>query len=144
MKKLYLVFCLGTILFAVGCVKTIDSSGKPQYSIDPNTGEAVQTGLDVGAATATGVSAVWPFAVPVSIILTALAGIWRKTNPVLAQATTEAQKYFDVTNSIVTGIESFKEVAPEQWEKLSEQLSKAIGPEVENVIRALRNLPPKI
>lgn len=132
------------LLCVAGCVTTTSPTGVKSVALDPNTGLAIQQGLDVAAGATTGVSAIWPWMVPVSMIITAIAGVWRKTNPVLAQATSEQQKYYDVTQGIVTAIESFKEAAPTEWEKLSTQLDKTLGPEAINVIRALRNLPPKV
>jgi hypothetical protein len=144
MKYRLMVFVLGVTLLFVGCIKSIDSSGKTTYAFDPNKGMAVQKGLDVAAGTATGVSAVWPPAAIIGVILTGLAGVWRKTNPVLAAATSEQQKYYDVSASVVAAIEAFKDAAPTEYEKLKAELVKAVGPNAENVIRAIRNLPPKV
>jgi hypothetical protein len=142
MKKRILVLSLGAILFVVGCVKTYDSAGKPTVALDPNAGIKIQQGLDVATTATTGAGLFWPGMTGVGLILGWASGLWRKLNPVLSATATKTQKYYDVTNAIVSGIESFKDACPAEWEKLSAQLEKVIGPEAENVIRALRNLPP--
>jgi hypothetical protein len=104
--------------------------------------------IDAGAGVAGGVSAIWPPAAIVGVILTAIAGAWRKTNPVLAAAKSNQEKYYNAAATIIAAIDAFKINAPADYQRLKEELTrlrdlneKTIGTATEEVIREIRGLP---
>lgn len=147
------VFCL--LPFIAGCDK--------ETIIDPNTGQAINVykmsdsevnNLDVAAnmgITAAGiagaVSVWWPPAAAIAGIIAGLIGMWAKMKPSLTLAQTKAQAAYNATQVLVGGIELLKEKAPEQWDKILKpelvQRFEEVGAIVENIVRAMRNLPEK-
>jgi hypothetical protein len=147
MKKIFSVAVLSIMLVAfVGCIKSVDPvTGIANYSLDPNSAAKVDVVLAAGQGIGMAISSVAPEIG--GLLLAALAAggaVWRNLKPKLTEATDKAQKYYDATSTTVSALEKFKTEYPEDWEKLSPILEKCTGVEVENVIRALRNLPPKV
>jgi len=160
MRKILIMVVL--LVALSGCLKqetTEPNSGKviTTYQIDSNSAaklEATATQAQAIAATvaaaAIPLAPVFPWAPVAGGIATTIAGIlgaalgtWAKIKPKLIEAQTKQQIYYNATSSVVTAIESYKTAYPDQWTSLEAQLIKAIGPEAENVIRALRGLPAK-
>lgn len=145
MKKLLgvaLVLCL-----VVGCIQQQDETGEPTVVIDPEvvaTIDGVAEFGDVAVAVAGPLSIYWPPAAGIAGIIAGVVGAWRKMKPKLTKAETEASKAYVVTEAIVYAIEEFKKTNRDDWEKLKSQLTKTIGPETENVIRALRGLTERV
>jgi hypothetical protein len=101
-----ILFVCAILAVAYGCIKTIDSAGYAHYSLDPNTGAAIQTGLDTGATVATSAGVFWPALAGIGVILGWAAGLWRKLNPVLSQAYTKQEITDTVLSGVVKAIEA--------------------------------------
>lgn len=147
MRKKMLLVCTVAILCCaslISCSKGTDpETGKTTYRLDTkaadNIEKGVKTGLDIMAI----LSALFPVLLPVVGAGTGIYGAWRVVRPKLEIARDEANTYHIATSSLVTAVEKFKITNPEQWKDLKEVLSDKLGPNAENVIRALRGLPPK-
>lgn len=105
------ILTMMVLVMVAGCIKGIDpNSGKPTYTLDPNTGQAIQTGLD----TATVMSNAGTILLPqyaaiftlVGGILGWAAGLWRKLNPVLSKALTSDEIKLKVITSIAKAVEA--------------------------------------
>ena len=94
-----------------------------------------------------GASTFWPIAAPIfegiGILLLGIGGTWLKLRRPLTEAQGEAKQFYGVTAALVESIKQWRLERPEDWKYLEEKLSNAIGDKAENVIRALRGLPPK-
>jgi hypothetical protein len=145
--KRWLAICLLALTLCVGCkVVTDPATGEKNYSLDQKVSDKAEQGAEVGIA-------LDPLLGPVGIpIATALAGAlaaWRKVKPQLTEAKTSSEEYHAVASATVQALESFKETNPEQWKQLGDLISAQMQKQnldpvaVENVIRALRGLPPK-
>ena len=147
MKKWIVVLLLAAVLSVglAGCVKSTDpATGESQYALDAEKAAEVEQYVETGITILMALSVIWPGLIPaalLAILIGALAA-FRKVKPQLVEAQTEAQQYYSVTESVVVAIEAFKESNPDDWMKLEEKLKKALGPAGENIIRALRDLPP--
>jgi hypothetical protein len=147
MKSMILI-CIGLCLIA-GCISSTvtDSNGvtKKVVSLDPNNAIVVNadTGLTVGQMIAAASGTIWPIGTLMAGALGAALAAWRKYKPLLTAATTQATQSYNTTSAVVSAIETYKTDNPTEWLKLEEYLTKAIGPNAENVIRAIRGLPPK-
>lgn len=142
MKKV-LISCW--LLLLVGsCVSGVDLvTGEPTVGIDPNISAKIESGAEATIGILTILGAFWPILIP---IMTGIGGglaTWRKIKPKLTEAQSEATMYYSATESVVTAIEDFKEKYPEEWDKLKAECSHTIGPQAENVIRAILGKPPK-
>ena len=134
MKKI-LLLSLVMCLAAAGCV-TNPQTG--QRELDPNITATVDT-ITVPAQQA--VELATPFAASLYPPAAAILGViglglaaWNKR---------KANNSYTLTETVVSAIEAWKAENPNDWAKLQEKLSKLIGPEAENVIRAMRGLPEK-
>lgn len=119
------------ILFICGCQanpQTGQAELKPDVvaAID-KAAEKTSEQLKIWGPAAT---AAYPPAAGIVGILGLLVGAWQKRKSNRAHGTTAA---------LVSGIEEFKDANPTEWKKLKDRLH--IGPEAENVIRAMRGLP---
>ena len=148
MKKKLVMWSAVFVLFLVGCIESKDPNSVKLYQLDPNS--KIVKAIDVAASQAeiaravANALSVWvPGAGIVSIGIGWFAGLWRKLNPVLAKASTKAEKFYGTTTALVSAIEDFKTTNPAEWAKISDHLSGVIGPNTENIIRAIRGLPPK-
>jgi hypothetical protein len=145
----WLVVGCGLMVSVCGCVTAVDPvTGEKTVAVDPNS--PIVAG---GEMVAQGVAAVGPFFGAVGVLIAGIAtgvlAAWRKIKPSLTEAKAVAVQYHAAASATVTALESFKATNPVEWgrlgELISEQLTKQKIPPlvVENVIRAIRGLPPK-
>lgn len=149
-KKLLLWVCV--VMIGVGTVGCIT-----EKVTDPNTGivtkvtkldsnnvivKNAESGLTVGQMIAAASGTIWPVGTLIAGIFGGLLTAWKKYKPLLVTAQSQATQSYNVTASLVEAIEQFKETNPTEWTALKAKLTEAIGPNAENVIRALRGLPP--
>ncbi len=155
MKKqmLTLVVCMILAVGVAGCVTGTDPvTGQEQVLIDPNVASQAEAGAEVATAILELLTPFFSWAFPALTALAAGLGIWRKMKPQLVKAQSEAEMYHSVASSTVLGIEEFKKLYPDEWGKLVMKLDilkdEIISPEdrlkIENVIRGLRGLSPKV
>lgn len=141
MKKVIVLMCL---LSLSGCVATIDpTTGGKLYSLDPNAVSIIEPivkgGLTIGAILAT----IFPGSSIITVGLAAIGSIfatWKRMKPRVTKAQGRAELCHTSTAALVTAIEEYKKIDPKGWEALKKEIK--VGPEVENIIRAIRNLPP--
>ena len=142
MKKWILTFVV--LLALSGCRVSKDPvTGEELYSVDPNTAAKVETGAEAAIGIGTVASTFYPVLLPIVTLLSGALVAWRKMKPKLTEAQSEAEMHHSATRAVVGVLEKFKDDNPDEWAKLEERFVKAIGPKTENIIRALRGLPPK-
>ena len=90
-----------------------------------------------------GLAAVWPGAAVGAVSLATALRAWRNAKKQLATSESTGAQYYHVTESLVGAINDYRSKNPEKWESLKVALESAVGPEAENVIRAIRGLPVK-
>ncbi len=139
MKKLLLVL----VLFCAGCEITKDATGEKQVRIDPNQAAKVEAAVEGGIGVLEALAALWPLAGTGAVGLAAALAAWRKAKARLTESQTETEMYHSATAALVAAIKDYRETNPETWDKLKLKLEGAVGPDAENIIRALRGLPPK-
>lgn len=146
MKKMlrWMLICIVLIVGITGCITSTDpATGEKQISVDPNVAAQIEVGTQATVSILTILGAFWPILIPIGTGIAAGFGTWVKVKPKLTQAQSEATMYHSATESIVMAIEDFKEKYPEEWDKLKAECLHTIGTNTENIIRALRDLPPK-
>jgi hypothetical protein len=141
-----------------GCIKTISIDpntglATTHYAVDANVVAKAEKPVEGTITLLTVLATIWPDLIPPTIlmILASIFGTWLKIKPKLTAAQTRAQIAYNASAATILGIEEFKKAAPDQWDKLCQQLeaikAKIIKPEdaliIENFIRGLRGLPPK-
>lgn len=131
------------VSFQSCAVSTDPQTGEKRVAIDSNVAGQIETGAQTAVSILTILGVLWPVLIPVGTGIAAGLGTWAKVKPKLTKAQSETAMYHSATQSVVTGIEDFKAKYPNEWIKLEEKLAKAIGPEAENIIRALRGLSPR-
>ena len=142
-RKIVLVNVL-LVLMLSGCEVAINpETGGKEYRVDPNRAAEIEQQVDVAGGILALLATIWPVLGPAAGAVVAGLATWRKIKPKVTEAQTEAKLYHSATASVVEAIESFKEEHPDWWKKLKTELVKVTGPNAENVIRALRGLPPK-
>ena len=146
MKKLMIVCVLALWVGGMvgGCISGTDpETGKKTYSADPCTVAKLEQGTE-GAIGILGIlSAFWPALIPVATGAAGAYGVYKRTKPKLDEAKTTAELYHTSTHTLVAVIEDIKKNEPETWAKLKPYLKDSkMGANIENVIRALRGLPP--
>lgn len=143
MKKL-IVLAVVLVLLCGSCEKAVNDAGQITYRLDPNTAAQLEKGGETAIDIMQILGAIWPpLAIAGSIGGTALAS-YKKLKPKWTTAQSEANLYHTATHHIVVMIEDLKKNHPEIWkDEVKPKLDKAMGPEIENVIRSLRGLPPK-
>jgi len=136
-----IVLCLGV----AGCIKSEGPGGETYYRVDPNIAAEVERDVAVGITILQALSIIWPELLPAGLLIATGGGlaVWKKLKPQLTEAQTRQALYYATTEGVVGAIEQFKETNPTEWKKLKKQLDDLVGPEAENVIRALRGLPAK-
>ena len=145
MKKI--LFIIVMMLFIGGCVKvvTVDPNTGLEsmaYAIDPNVvGQTEQIG-GIVYSISSGLGAFFPWATGVAGIVGGLLGAIARYKPKLTGLQTKQEITYNSTEALVGLIEELKKTNPETWTSLKDRLK--IGPEVENVIRAIRGLPPLV
>ena len=151
----YLIIQLMLIMLMVpalsGCVTEVDpETGQELTRLDPEVAQrvgkvseavpAVRQGLDVA-------SIIWPSAAAVLGVIGGAVGAAKKASDKYKPKLTEAQlrqlQYHNASSAVVKAIEEFKQTNSKDWQSLKKKLTKYIGPEAENVIRAIRGLPAK-
>ena len=136
-----------TIVFALcvaGCTKEIDNQGKSTWKINPIVSEKVEQPIEATGNLLTALSAVYPPAGAAGVALLTALGIYRKKiKPNFEKAQTEANLYHTSTHTLVQVIETIKKEQPGAWKLIEPFLKSKMGQNTENVIRALRGLPPK-
>lgn len=135
------------LVLVVGCVKTVDpNTGQTLVGLDPNIPAIVEPIVQAGAGLA---PLFGPIGAAIGGVLVGILAAWRKIKPSLVAAKAEAEQYHAAASAVVTALEEFKGTNAEAWKEIglyiSQQLTKqGIDPKtIENVIRALRGLPPK-
>jgi len=142
MKSNKLLTCLAVLLLSVFVVSGCEEL-KRAASADPNTTLAAEGAAEAGVGILQALSAIWPgAAVGAGALGTALAA-WRKSKKKLAESETSSEQYYHATESLVEAIDDYRKKNPDKWIKLKESLHHTIGLKAENVIRAIRRLPPK-
>lgn len=128
--------------YVAGCVREQQSDGTTVTHIDPNAVAPIEVAAEIGISIAAALGIVWPLSIPIGGILAALLAAWRKNRHKFVKSQSEAELYHNTTEAIVEAVEGWKNANETTWAKLKARLEKAIGPKAENVIRALRDLPP--
>lgn len=145
--KRWLAICLLALTLCVGCkVVTDPATGEKKYSLDTKVSDKAEQGAEVGVALA---PLLGPIGIPIATALAGALAAWRKAKPKLIESQNKAAIYYSVSSATVTALDEFKKTNPEQWAVLGgmieAQIQKMGGDPVaiENLIRALRGLPPK-
>lgn len=143
MRKPVLCFCVVLMSLGVfGCIRTI-TDGKTTYRVDPNKAAVVEKTAEVSV---TVMQALTPFFPWLGAVATGIGGsltVWRTQKPKFIREQTRADLFHGTAESLVVLLEKFKGTNPTEWAALEKILSDKVGPETENVIRALRGLPQK-
>ena len=139
-------------LSPLACVVTKDpETGEKTYAVDPNKAGEVERTVDAAAIVLSLLGGIWPVLIPIGTGVVGALAAWRKMKPKLTEAQSEAKLYHTIGLATVIGIEEFKKLYPKEWDSLMTSLEKIkdkiINPEdrlkIDNLIRALRGLPPK-
>jgi len=136
MKKFLLLLVVGLLAIGVMGCQTNPVTGEREIDpvvaakIDAVTVPAEQSIEALGPVA----TAIWPPAAGILGILGLALGAWNKR---------KASNSYAVTESVVTTIEKWKTDNPDAWKTLEEKMSKSIGSDAENIIRAIRGLPKK-
>lgn len=146
MKKKMLIYgVLGLIVLGcIGCITATDPvTGEQMMGVDPNIATAIESGAQATIGILAILGTLWPVLIPIGTGIGGALVTWRKVKPKLTEAQSEATMYHSATESVVTALEDFKEKYPEGWDKLKAEFTHTIGSNTENIIRAIRGLPPK-
>ena len=139
--KARLIICMMALLVVVGCVTSIDPvTGETLYGLDPNAVKiepVVETVITIGTLLAP----LFPMIIPALTLITGGFGIWLKMKPQITKAQNRATLLHTGVSSLVMAVEELKKISPDGWEKLKTEIK--VGPEIENIIRAIRGLPAK-
>jgi len=134
MKKVLLGTSIVLVLLGlVGCVTMPDGSKE----FTPEIMDMADTIANIGSTVVvagTPLSTLWPPASLLLGILGTIFGAWQNRS---------ANTSYGITGAVVSAIGKYREKYPEKWDELAAELTKAIGPTAEGVIRKLRGLPPK-
>ena len=128
------------LLFAIclaGCVNAGEGIG-----IDPQKYEQFEDAAEIGVGILTALTPFFPWLFPVVAAAGGILATAKTMKPKLTKLQKRQELAHNAAAGLVAGIETLKKTSPESWAKLKDVLK--IGPEVENVIRAIRGLPPKI
>ena len=140
MKKV-IVMCM-MLLVVAGCVSGTDpNTGEKTWHVDPNAAATAEKYVETGTSIMTVLAPVFPVLYPVLLITGGVLAAWRKMKPKVTKAQDRATLMHTGVSSLVVAIEELKKASPESWEKLKEEIK--VGPEIENIIRAIRGLPAK-
>jgi len=142
MKKLLISIVFVLSLCLSGCTReTNTETGETKWKLNPIISEQFEKGGEGAAGLLAAIAPFWPPAGAASVTLLSLLGIYRrKVKPKFEKAKNEAEIYHASTQTLVEVIEDIKLHEPELWEKLKPLIK--MGPNTENVIRALRGKPP--
>jgi len=126
-----------------GCLTEVDPNGVKTVRLDADKVEQFEKGAEAGVSIMQALAPFWPPAAGLAVGLAAALAAWRKQKGKLIIQQSETEMYHSAAASLVAAIGDYRNANPQQWAKLKIRLKKAIGPEAENVIRALRGLPEK-
>lgn len=138
---LTIVIFVGLAVF--GCTVGSDPNGVPTVRIDAEKAEQFEKGAEAGISIMTALEVVWPGAAVLSTALATALAAWRNQKGKVIIEQSKAKMYHSASAGLVEAIADYRENNPNAWGKLKEELEAAIGPEAENVIRAIRGLPEK-
>lgn len=134
------------ISMMAGCSKMYEQDASGQLQLKPEASQAIDAAIATGEAIETvglAVSAWWPPAALLAGVIGGIAGAAKNLKPKLQTAQNKQELYYKAGESTAAAIEKFKTDFPNEWKHLEEFLKKNHGPEVENVFRGFRGLPPK-
>jgi len=152
-SKILFALTILVCLFVTGCLTSVNpETGQSLYALDPNTVNNLQEMGDAASLILSILSLFWPVLLPVAGYVGGAVRISKKLTPKLTEAQTEVQMYHTIASSTALGIEEFKKEYPKEWKELEIKLDKfkdkIVKPEdqlkIENIIRGLRGLPPKV
>jgi hypothetical protein len=126
------------LFFCNGCEEL-----KRAASADPNTTLAIEGAAEAGVGILQALSVLWPGAAAGAAGLGVALKAWRNAKGKLSESETNSEQYYHATESLVAAIGDYKTANPDKWAEMKGKLEGAIGPEAENVIRAIRGLPAK-
>ena len=149
--KVFVLVVLSTAMLAVmyGCIQHTDpTTGIKTWVLDPNVVGTVDTAANAAeqvAPTLIALSVLWPPLAAVGGIILGVVGMWKKLKPQVAKEQSKAEIAYTATSVLVNVIEDLKS-NKELWALLKPKLQERfgeLGTSIENVIRAIRGLPPK-
>lgn len=153
MKRwIYILITSLLLVLFVGCTSSVNpETGEKVYSMDPNTGLAIESGAAAGVTLLGVLSIFIPALIPVSTAAGGALAAWLKLRPKLEESREERALYHDIGLALVDGVEEYKKRDPENAAKLLVILettkNKIINPNdlanIEAMIRGLRGLAPK-
>ena len=130
-------------LLVVGCVTSLDpETGEKLYGLDQNTVGGIESLVETSLTIGTVLAVLFPMIIPALTLAGGIYGTWKKIKPQVVKAQDRATLMHTGVTSLVVAIEQLKKQSPETWEKLKKLIK--VGPEIENIILAIRGLPPKI
>jgi len=127
------MYILILLVVVGGCVTGDDG----KRTLDPNIEAAADKVADVGliaVSAGQAFSGLWPPLAGVLTVASLIFGGWKSR---------KASNAYGLTQALVTSIEAWKKERPDDWLYLEAKLTKAIGPQAENIIRAMRGMPAK-
>lgn len=131
------------MLCIFGCTKEINQEGQTTWRLDPVRTEQVEQSVEGFAGLLATLTPFLPHAGAAAVPILAALGIWRKKiKPNYEKAKTEANLYHTTAHTIIAAIEELKKTDNQAWKKLEKELGP-MSINLENVIRGMRNLPPK-
>ncbi len=137
--KLLLVMML---IGLCGCVKDV-KDGKTTYRLDPNEAAKYEQGIEIAGGIMQLLVPFFPWLVAPLLAGGTAYATYKTQKPKFIKEQNRADLYHHAADSLVVAVEKFKETNPAEYDKLKGTLEDKIGREAENVIRALRGLPPK-
>ena len=146
MKKRIVISCsmLMFLLSAHGCVRSTDEQGRTTYSLDPCSVDKAEKQTEAAIGLMSLLGTIWPALLPVAGVAAGVYGTYKRVKPKLDTARTEANLYHTSTHTLVAIVEDIKIKQPDLWAKLKPILNDAkMSTNIQNVILALRGLPPK-
>ena len=134
------ILSIAFVVCLIGCTKEIDKQGKTTWKLDPVRTKQVEDAVEGGASL---LSVVYPPATAAGLAILTALGIWKKKiKPNYEKAKTEANLYHTTAHTIIAAIDELKKTDNPAWKKLEKELGP-MSLNIENVIRAIRNLPAK-
>ena len=145
MKARILICMMALLVVALvvaGCVTGTDpNTGAATYHVDPNAVAKIEPTIETAITIGTLLAPLFPVIIPALTLITGGFGIWLKMKPKVTKAQDRATLLHTGVSSLVVAIEELKKISPDGWEKLKTEIK--VGPEIENIIRAIRGLPAK-
>ena len=136
------LFVLLIVLGLCGCIKEI-RDGQTTYRLDPNEAAKYEQTVEVSGSILQALVPIFPWLAPIVAGGAGVYATYKQQKPKFLAEQSRADMYHNTAGSLVAIVEKFKETNPAEYEKLRDKLEDTIDKDVENVIRALRGLPPK-